>query len=513
MAVGYIDPLAQTFFVDPATYPKGMYVHSVDLIFRKKDQVTFLPFTVQLRPTVNGFPHASLIHSSAALGQVSLKPDKINTVTGVGSDIPNINNPAHYTRFQFPAPIYLPTGEHAIVMFTNSDDYEVFIAEIGGTRLDGSDRRVDKQPYTGSFFKSQNGSTYTPYQDTDLVFRVNACEFTVGDTFLFADNLVPSSNLEYDLIKLSSQDLIFEQTELDYSYKSTSNATGILDSSYSRIFNQENIFLNERKIVYSTANNSLLVKVDFSTQDNTVSSMVDTSRLNITTVKNIINDCGLSSNVFSIINGGTGYTTNATITVTGTKGIGAEVVGVANATSGQIESIVVTNSGTGYTEDISLSISGGGGTGAVVSVESETSSKGGPALARYITRKVNLSDGFDANMIRVYLTAYQPQQSTVEVYYKILAEEDPTNFNDRPYVRMLNVQQGNESKLNEIKSRVETDYLEYLFVPSTEDTSYIGTDDVLYNNFKTFAIKIVMRTSDTTQVPIIRDMRAIALAP
>jgi hypothetical protein len=248
MAVGYIDPLAQTFFVDPNTYPKGMYVHSVDLIFRKKDQVTFLPFSIQLRPTINGFPHATMIHSSSALGEVTLRPDKINVVSGIGSNIPDINNPAHYTRFQFAAPVYLTIGEHAIVLFTNSDDYEVFIAEIGGTRLDGSDRRVDKQPYTGSFFKSQNGSTYTPFQDIDLMFRVNACEFTVGDTFLFNDNLLPSSNVEYDLIKVSSQDLLFEQTQLDYSYKGTSNATGSIDSSFTRVFNQENVFLNEIRI-------------------------------------------------------------------------------------------------------------------------------------------------------------------------------------------------------------------------------------------------------------------------
>ena len=102
MAVAFIDPVAQTFFVDAATYPKGMYVHSVDLIFKKKDTTTYQPFTVQLRPTLNGYPHSTLIHSSAALGQVSLTPDKIKTVSGIGSNIPNLSNSNHYTRFEFP---------------------------------------------------------------------------------------------------------------------------------------------------------------------------------------------------------------------------------------------------------------------------------------------------------------------------------------------------------------------------------------------------------------------------
>ena len=116
-------------------------------------------------------------------------------------------------------------------------------------------------------------------------------------------------------------------------------------------------------------------------------------------------------------------------------------------------------------------------------------------------------------MIRVYLTAYQPSATTIEVYYRVLADEDETLFEDRPYVRMINVQQGNESILNTLKSQVETDFIEYLFKPSTLDCSYLGTDGVTYNNFKTFSIKIVMRSSDTNYVPIIKDFRAIALAP
>jgi hypothetical protein len=86
-------------------------------------------------------------------------------------------------------------------MFTNSDDYEIFVAEIGGTRLDGSDRRVDKQVFTGSFFKSQNGSTYTAYQDIDLMFKLNVCDFTVGTTQITLDNVIPTSNIDYDVIK------------------------------------------------------------------------------------------------------------------------------------------------------------------------------------------------------------------------------------------------------------------------------------------------------------------------
>lgn len=518
MAVSLIDPVAQTFFVDSVRYPKGMFVHSVDLIFKKKDTTTYQPFSVQLRPVVNGYPHSSLIHSSAALGQVSLRPEKINTVSGVGSDVPDLNNSNHYTRFKFPAPVYLLPGEHALVLFSNSDDYEVFIAEIGGIRLDGTNRRVDKQLYSGSFFKSQNGSTYTAFQDVDLVFRINACQFNTSQTNLVVKNKSPSENVQYDLMKVSSQDLTFKDSSINYFHRTTDDATQILTTNYTNILVNEDKVLESRKVVFNSNTESLILKAELQTTDNTISPMIDTSRLHVIGVKNIINNCGLSNDIFTIVNSGTGYTANAVITVSGTTGSGASVLGIANTTTGQIERVEVLNSGFGYTDSISAVVADpsipSGNTTAIVSVASEVDSKGGPAIAKYITRKVTLADGFDSNMIRVYLTAYNPKESNIEVYYKVLADEDPTKFDDRPYVRMLNVQQGNESLLNDRKSEVESDFLEYLFIPSTEDTSYIGLENsVDYTTFKTFSIKIVMRTSNTAFIPIVRDLRVLALAP
>jgi hypothetical protein len=528
MATSFIDPVAQTFFVDAATYPKGMFVHSVDLVFKKKDEVTFQPFTIQLRPTINGYPHSSMIHSSAALGQVSLRPEKINVVSGVGSNVPNLSNPNHYTRFKFPAPIYILPGEHAIVMFTNSDNYEVFIAEIGGARLDGSDRRVDKQVFAGSFFKSQNGSTYTAYQDIDLMFRLNACDFVKDTTTeVVFENLAPSSNVEYDLMKVTTQELLFDGASTQYLYRLRDNSSGILDTEYTRFLQEENLVLDTRKVVRSTGN-SIFIKSGLTTSDNTVSPMIDASRVSLVGVKNIINNCELSPNKFTIVDAGRNQTGNATLYVSNSTASYSDVypgsgfVGkaVANTTTGKIERIEITTEGSGYVgnTNIFLSYDAGGPQStsenrAVISCESELNSKGGTAAARYITRRVNLADGFDANMIRVYLTAYQPIETNIEVYYRVLADEDETLFEERPYVRMISVQQGNESILNAAKSQVTTDFIEYLYRPSTLDCSYLGTDGVTYNNFKTFSIKVVMRSSDTNYIPIIKDFRAIALAP
>ena len=62
-------------------------------------------------------------------------------------------------------------------------------------------------------------------------------------------------------------------------------------------------------------------------------------------------------------------------------------------------------------------------------------------------------------------------------------------------------------------SLTEYDFREYEYRPSlTENSiSYTSDDDVTYTTFKTFAIKIVMTSSDTSIVPKVKDLRIIAL--
>ena len=55
------------------------------------------------------------------------------------------------------------------------------------------------------------------------------------------------------------------------------------------------------------------------------------------------------------------------------------------------------------------------------------------------------------------------------------------------------------------------EYLELEFSPVGANTNYTS-NSVTYDSFKTYAIKIVMTSSNTTKVPLIKDLRAIALA-
>ena len=136
--------------------------------------------------------------------------------------------------------------------------------------------------------------------------------------------------------------------------------------------------------------------------------------------------------------------------------------------------------------------------------EAEKSS-GGSATAKYISRRVTLSDGFDASDMTVFLTMNKPAGSNIYVYYKILSAYDPEAFDDKLWKLMAQSSQTNTVALN------EDDFIEYQFDPSTLTLEYVS-GGATYKSFKHFAIKIVMNSTNTTKVPRIQDMRTIAMA-
>lgn len=72
-----------------------------------------------------------------------------------------------------------------------------------------------------------------------------------------------------------------------------------------------------------------------------------------------------ASDVVDLINvtaGGTGYTSEPTVTLTGGAGSGATAI--ASVSAGAVSSVTITNPGSGYTAAPTVGFTGGGGTGA-----------------------------------------------------------------------------------------------------------------------------------------------------
>jgi hypothetical protein len=498
----WYDPLAQSFLIAPSQYPQGIFVDKLRVCFKTKHDT--VPVTLQLRPTVNGYPSATTIYP---YGSVTLTPDKVNV-----TDSPDLDDPTKYTEFVFDTPIYMLPGEHTFVLLSNSNGYEAYVAEVG--RLDiVSGLQISEQPYGGSFFMSQNGSTWTADQNLDIMFRISRKVFST--TPATAQFLIdkPSSNLAFDLVDLITSEVSMANTSVSYTFLSEKSTSGL--TSFKPINPLEDYTMNDgdgrRVLNPATGNTSFIVKASISTSNPNISPILDITRFGAIFVDNNINNLPLINSGFVIANSGSSYANSADVTVTISGGGGSGATATATVASNVITAITLTNAGSGYTTSPTITITpgSGGGSNASVTYNGEDKKSGGNSKARYITRRVTLVDGFDSGDLRVYLTAYKPSGSNIHVYYKVLSGSDPEVFDDKSY--QLMGQLGNANFI----SNNENDYRELSFAPGTTDIANNAitytTGSTAYNTFKTFSIKVVMSGSDTTDVPKIRDLRAIAL--
>jgi hypothetical protein len=500
VVVGWYDPLAQTFLIDPIAYPQGVYISRLRTCFKSKDDT--IPVTLQLRPTVNGYPSSSVIYPN---GSVTLTPDKVKI-----TDSPSLDDATKFTEFKFDSPIFMQPGEHSFVLFANSNKYEAYVAEVG--KLDiVQQRQISEQAYGGSLFLSQNGSTWTADQTSDMLFRIYRNVFSTAPATLQFNVVAPSSNVPYDLMHLITNDLTIANTSVAYTFNSTRDGlgskTGFLPITQLRNYTMDDGF--GRRVI-TGANTSLVLKATMATLNPAVTPVVDTSRCGAILVQNIINNLPLSNSGIFVTSRGTGYanTTDVTVTITGGGGTGATAV--ANVVSNTVNSVYITNAGSGYTTSptITLTPGSGGGSGAAVVYNGEDKQLGGNSDVRYMTRKVILNDGFDSGDLRVYLTAYKPSNANIHVYFKILSKSDNDLFDNKNYQLMTEL--GNQNYVATNKN----DFRELVFAPglagvANNSVSYT-TDTTGFSTFRTFAIKIVMAGTDTIDVPKVRDVRAIA---
>ena len=515
----YKDPLAQTFFVNGSLFPNGLYISRIRVCFKTKDPT--VPVTMQIRPSVNGFPHSSVVYP---FGSVTITPDKVTV-----SEKPSLDDAAKYTDFTFDAPIYLAPGEHSFVLLANSNQYEVYCAEKGKTNL-LDNKQISEQPYGGSLFLSQNGSTWTPDQNLDMMFRVNRNQYsTTPSQVVFHANMSnTASNISYDLINLMTGELILPGTSVTYKFASERDAPYGGTVGYKSIVPLENYIVNdgERRRVLNptTGNTTFKVLATLATTDTAISPYIDAARFNLLTVENRINNLPLSNDQIVIANTGSGMV-NGIYSIALSNTIGSGAIISANVVGGSISRVWVQDGGSAYVDSPSINLfatsatSAGGYTGAMcvgtnangasIVINGETSKSGGPAKARYIMRTVTLADGFDSGDIRVYLTAYKPAGSEIYVYIKPQSVSDVTKFSDVNYQLLTQITNGN------FVSTQANDFRELVFAPGTNgvaNNSILYTSETTsFTNYKTFAIKIVMSGTDTVDVPLLKDLRVIAL--
>ena len=500
--ITWTDPLAETFLISPLQFPQGIFLSKIRLCFKSKD--SRIPVTLQVRPVLNGYPSSSEIYPYST---VSLTPDRVNI-----TESPDLDDSNKFTDFVFDVPLFLQPGEHSFVILANTNEYETYIAEIGKKDL-VTQRQISEQPYGGSLFLSQNGSTWTADQSSDLMFRMFRYRFNneAADIRFLIE--APDAEINYDLAQLITQEVVTQNTALNYTFNSqalTENYVG-----FKNIVPGTNYSMNDgggtRALFPNSANLTFQLAALMSTTNPDISSFVDTTRIGLVAVTNKINNLELSNDDIVITSVGSGYANSADVTVTITGGGGTGATAEANVVGGIIDDIFIVDAGSGYTQTPTVTITpgSGGGSGASAIITGETSKSGGPALARYITRRVTLNEGFDSGDLRVYMTAYKPLGSQIFVYAKYLSSSDPETFDQKEW--QLLTQLGNANFI----STSEGDYRELTFAPGASDIpdntiSYTNGSGSVFNTYRTFAIKIVMAGESTVDVPKVRDLRVIA---
>jgi len=280
-ATVYLDPIAQSFLVETEQNAGGVFVSSIDLYFLSK--ASDLPVSISLVTTIAGMPTQETI----PLSEVSMMPSDVNI-----SD-----NGFTKTTFKFEAPVFLTAGtEYAIVMVSNSNKYGVWTArqgdpilldQPGQTLTNRGGLATSKQPYLGSFFKSQNSATWTPIQEVDMKFVINRCEFdvsTAGTYYFDTEDLVANGNegIKVARFQPNIHSLEVSGTSIKYEYSLDNEAT------WKEYQNLDKLYVTSSKTLSTAAGNKpFTVRATLTSANSWVSPMLDLNRSGYATSLNL----------------------------------------------------------------------------------------------------------------------------------------------------------------------------------------------------------------------------------
>ena len=512
------DPIAQSFVIDTIG---GVFIPSIDLFFATKS--TTMPVTVELRTMVNGYPTQEVI----PFGQVNM----------AASDISVSSDASTSTTFTFPSPVYLqPNQEYCFVALANTDEFTIYTARLGQRTLDDS-RLISKQPYLGSMFKSQNGGTWDAEQNEDVKFKLNYCSFTtntVGTVFLVNEEL-PIKTLKQNPITTTSGSTTITINHPNHGMHSTSaNVTiaGVPSGSHNGIAHTN---ING---TYTTIDNIKLNSYTVTAQNSdAASSTGEVGGTAVTATRNMLYDV-IQPVIGNVIHQDTSLdaimrtTSGRTLEGSETEytfdtaakgklvslnddyymtapGLIASQINETNEMSGvksfSLSLDLVSPNGTENlspvidTKKMSLFLIqnrlNNPISGTTPDFTEETTTSGGSAAAKYITKPVILEN--ESTALDIRLSANIRSTSAVKMYYRTTSAEDVRKLGDVAWTAF-----NSDGTPDTAVAPAEDDL-------TLKEQKYSASD---IPGFTAFALKIVMTGTNSSYPPVIKDMRGIALA-
>ena len=495
----WIDPVAETILIDKEG---GIFAKSVDIFFKSVDPL--IPVRLTIRTTQNGIPTQRIVPGA----------DKILYPAAGADNIQVSTNAATATNFAFDYPVFLAQDtEYAIVLTSQSDNYEVYVAEMGGFDLTDTTFRISKQPYNGVFFSSQNASTWTPEQSKDLKFKLNRASFTGSSSEItFVNDVVPPRKLTGNPLSSTSGNKVITITHKNHGMHASGSQVTIAGATDFNGLVAGNI--NGTHAIGNITHDSYTITL---TSGSNASATGPGGGQNVTATENrhidvmypVIENLqvpGTSLRVFATVRSSQSIDgseaahqastefeilPNRNFIFDAPKMIGSatqEAQNMSNAKSFQLRCVLsTTNEALSPVIDMNrLSVHTiqniVGSSGSL----SELGAKGGSELARYITKKVELNE--EADTATIFMDVNKPGSSDVRLFFRALPGGSASNLDDVAFVEA---------------SPVDS-------IPVNET----GFEEVRYNidpagSFGTIQFKIVMRSTVSSTPPRVKDFRAI----
>jgi hypothetical protein len=309
------------------------------------------------------------------------------------------------------------------------------------------------------------------------------------------------------------------------SVDSSTQSAYALDSTFTDVLaNENNVFFSPRMVASEVnennslgGNKSVTFNVTMQTTNDSLSPILDTQRTSLVAIHNKVNSPSetnvnvanlddntlLSANTNIAFNATTDAitTTNSTarqILQTVTVGKFLTISGsTSGANDGTFLVLGVSDDGTTTTVSLNASLTTqSAGAGVTIKLReifvAEIAPVGSTSYSKYVTKKVNLAN--PSLFARIRLAASIPPDAALEVYYKVGAVGATTEFNTVNWIPLnsdapiIYAQQGSEQ-----------------FTDMTFSTGNIPA-------FESIQVKLVMKSTNSSAVPKVKDLRVIACA-
>lgn len=505
VATTWSDPLAQTILIEKSG---GIFATGIDLYFKSKYQIKTeggsddveIPVAVSIVTTENGTPTQNVVPGT----EVELYPGSVNVSATAASA----------TTFTFENPVYLMQDqEYAIVIQSDCDEYVAWVAEMGGFDVTDTAHRINKQPHGGSFFTSQNASTWTPDQSKDLKFTLKRAEFgTTSKEVTFVNDIIPAKTLLPDSISTLNGSGVMTVRHRNHGMHGTGSSVIITGATAFNGIAANNI--NGTHTIANIKHDSYTITAKNS---DTASSTGAGGGSSITATENRHYDlCHLVAGITTVPN------TDIRFYLTSTSQKSIDGAETPYATNNIIEILPNMNQFFDTPKVISSSANESGGAKtftlkavlsstkshlsptldanrlSVTTVQNrigdnnttaETNAYGGSELCKYITKKIDLAE--EADVIDVYLSANRPSGSSIDFYYKTLASGSDVDFNSLAWIEVNPVD----------------------VLPTNDDNSVYAESKYVINptgSFGSMAFKIILKSKNSATPPTVKDFRAIA---